>query len=361
MQNSKKRCKLRLYDYRNSDKQLYTKEIVQLLTAIHEYRGKQEHYLETKKDVLGSLLNVAKIQSTGASNRIEGIYTSEKRLHAIVAQKNEPLNRDEEEIAGYREVLNTIHENYGYINISPDIIMQLHRDLYSFSSINGGNYKNQDNFIEEIDTDGSRNIRFKPVSTYLVKDSMTQMCIAFSEAFRKEQIDPLLIIPQFILDFLCIHPFNDGNGRMGRLLTLLLLYKKDFVVGKYISIEMIIEKTKKQYYETLRESSRKWHENQNDYKPFVKYSLAVILKAYKELSERLSVAKNMNKSERIKHIFQTKTGKIMKADIAKIYPDISVTTIEKELSELLKSGYIKKIGGGRSTGYVRSFSDEENP
>jgi Fic family protein len=159
----------------------------------------------------------------------------------------------------------------------------------------------------------------------------------------------LLSIPQFILDFLCIHPFNDGNGRMSRLLTLLLLYKKDYIVGKYISIEMIIEKTKEQYYETLQESSWNWHENQNDYRPFVKYFLIVILKAYKELSEQLNAAKNLNKSERIKHFFQTRPGKITKSDIAKTYTDISITTIEKELSELLKSGFIRKVGGGKST------------
>jgi len=346
---------MRSFDYTNIDAGIYSKEIVNLLTGIHEFRGKQELYMEAYPDVLDAMVKVAKIQSTGSSNRIEGIFTSEKRLGEIVNEKSEPINRNEEEIAGYREVLNTIHESYDYIVPRSNVILQLHRDLYTYNTgAVGGHYKNADNMIEEVDVDGKRKVRFLPVPAYQTKDAMEQLCDEFIRAFQKKEIDPLLLIPMFILDFLCIHPFNDGNGRMSRLLTLLVLYQEDYVVGKYISIEMIIEKSKDTYYETLHKSSIGWHENKNDYKPFTRYYLGVVIAAYKEFSSRVETIRNqgLSKSERVKYVFTTKIGKITKSDIAKLCPDISVTTIEKSLSVLLKEGYIRKVGGGRSTAYV---------
>lgn len=346
---------MRSFDYKEINNNIYNKEIVGLLSEIHEFRGKQELYMESYPDVLEAMMNVAKIQSTGASNRIEGIYTSEKRLGDLVNQKTEPKNRNEEEIVGYREVLNTIHDNYDYIMPTSNVILQLHRDLYMYNSGPvGGYYKNTDNLIEEVNSDGKKKIRFIPVPAHLTKAMMEIMCNQFIEAIKKETLDPLILIPMFILDFLCIHPFNDGNGRMSRLLTLLLLYKQSYIVGKYISIEMLIEKSKESYYETLKLSSDGWHENKNDYKPFVRYYLGVILAAYRELSSRVETLKNQgfSKPERVKHIFDTKVGRISKSDIMKLCPDISMTTIEKALAELVKEKYIVKIGGGRSTGYV---------
>jgi len=355
MQINESRCRMRNFEYQYIDQGFFDNELVALLTGLHEFRGKQELYMESYPDVLEAMIKVAKIQSTGASNRIEGIYTSEKRLEDIVNEKAVPKNRNEEEIAGYREVLNTIHENYDYIVPRANVILQLHRDLYMFNSGSvGGNYKNADNVIEEENELGEKNVRFVPVPAYITKDTMEVLCNQFVESMKEQNVDPLILIPIFILDFLCIHPFNDGNGRMSRLLTLLLLYQNTYIVGKYISIEMMIEKSKTSYYETLRQSSIGWHENENDYKPFVKYYLGVLLSAYREFSSRVDTLRNkgLTKSERVKHVFDTKIGKISKSDISKLCPDISVTTIEKVLAELLNEGYILKVGGGRSTAYM---------
>jgi len=348
---------MRELNYRTVDKELFTPDIVNLLSMIHEYKGKQELFIEAQPDILKAMLDVAKIQSTGASNRIEGIYTSEARLSELVMEKAEPSNRNEQEIAGYREVLNTIHENYDYIVAHPNIVLQLHRDLYAFnpSSI-GGRFKNTDNIIEEVDSEGKHKVRFNPLPAYQTAMAMDALCTEFLSAIDHNEIDPLLLISKFILDFLCIHPFNDGNGRMSRLLTLLLLYREGYIVGKYISIEMIIERTKESYYDTLQQSSIGWNKEENNYAPFVKYYLGVILKAYKEFASRVETvrSKGLKKAERIRDIFLNKIGKITKSEIAALCPDISVTTIEKALSDLLKEEYIIKVGVGRSTAYIRN-------
>lgn len=224
------------------------------------------------------MLEIAKIQSTGASNRIEGIHTSDERLKALVKAKSEPRNRSEKEIAGYREVLSLIHDSYDYMAPRTNVILQLHRDLYQFSPISsGGKFKNSDNVITETDANGKSRIRFKLLSASYTPEAVDNLTNTFIDAIHAEKYDPLLLIPMFILDFLCIHPFNDGNGRMSRLLTLLLLYRSGYIAGKYISMEMIIEKTKESYYEALQDSSTNWHEGQNSYLPFVKYYLEVIL------------------------------------------------------------------------------------
>lgn len=312
--------------------------------------------MEANIDELKTLLEAALIQSIGASNRIEGIYTSDKRLEELVSQKAEPRNRSEQEIAGYREVLATIHESYEYINLRPNIILQLHRDLYSYSQAGaGGNYKNSDNVIAETDTEGHQKARFIPVPAFQTAEAMDELCSRFLEAWEADKIDKLILIPMFILDFLCIHPFNDGNGRMSRLLTLHLFYKAGYIVGKYVSMEMLIEKTKETYYEALQASSAGWHEGENTYEPFVKYYLGIILKAYNEFENRVEHLKyrKLTKPERIKAIIDNKVGKITKKEIMEQCPDISKITVERTLADLLKSEYIAKVGAGRSTGYVR--------
>ena len=269
---------MRNFDYITNPAKLLTPEIVQMVGSIHEHKGKQELFLEANIDELKTLLEVALIQSTGASNRIEGIFTSDKRLEELVSQKAEPRNRSEQEIAGYREVLATIHESYEYITPRPNIILQLHRDLYSYSQGNiGGTYKNSDNVIAETDAEGHQKARFIPVPAFQTAEAIDELCARFLEAWEANLIDKLILIPMFILDFLCIHPFNDGNGRMSRLLTLLLFYKAGYIVGKYVSMEMLIEKTKETYYEALQASSVGWHEGENSYEPFVKYYLGIML------------------------------------------------------------------------------------
>ncbi len=344
------------FDYKESPKNLLTPEIVNMLSSLHEFRGKQELYIEAESDILTALLNIAKIQSTKASNKIEGIYTSDERLEALVMEKAEPQNRSEEEIAGYREVLATVHDSYEYISIRPNNILQLHRDLYGFSSSDtGGRFKNTDNVIAESGKDGKQRVRFAPVPAFQTAEAIEALCSEFNSAIDRSEYDPLLLIPMFILDFLCIHPFNDGNGRMSRLLTLLLLYRSGYIVGKYISMEMLIEKTKETYYEALQNSSIGWHDNTSDYTSFVRYYLGVVLKGYNDFQDRVEHLKyrKISKTERVKAVFEKKLGIIKKSDIATLCPDISETTIERSLKELLESGYIEKVGKGRATGYAK--------
>ena len=346
---------MRNYDYRDKWQKLLTPEIVSMLTQIHEYKGEQSLFIESRADTLEQLMEIAKIQSTEASNKIEGIYTSDERLAALVKNKTRPKTRNEQEIAGYRDVLNTIHESYEHIPPKASIILQLHRDLYKFEGYDiGGKYKSADNVIEEVDAEGNKFIRFKPVPAWETAEAMDCLCMAFETALATEQIDPLILIPMFILDFLCIHPFNDGNGRMSRLLTLLLLYRAGYIVGKYISIEKMIESTKETYYESLQISSLQWHENNNEYETFVKYVLGIVLGAYREFSSRvqLLIMSGLTKPERIQEIIKNTLGTISKAEIAEKCPDISKITIQRTLAELIGAGKIEKIGGGRYTKYI---------
>jgi len=349
------------FDYIGLPGKLLNPSIVRQLSLIHEYKGKQELYIEAEPDILNSLLMVAKVQSTGASNRIEGINASEKRLEEIVLEKTQPMNRSEYEIAGYRDVLKTIHENYDHIPITPNYILQLHRDLYSYTDTSiAGRWKTTDNIIEEIDGQGNSSIRFHPVPASETPDAVGRLCTAFAKAILQKKHDPLLLGALFILDFLCIHPFHDGNGRMSRLLTLLILYRSGFIAGKYISIEKLIENTKESYYDTLKASSHNWYNGKAHYEPFVSYYLSILTKSYSEFSDRVSHLRHrkLSKRDRVRHVFDTKTGKLSKKDIAQFCPDISEITIERTLAEMLKEGSLKKIGGGRYTFYVRVQSED---
>lgn len=349
---------MRDYNYKEKWSKLLTPEIVKKLTLINEYKGEQRLFIEAHKDELIELVEIAKIQSTEASNRIEGIFTADDRIKSLVQAKTTPRDRDEAEIAGYRDVLNTIHENYDYIPINANYILQLHRDLYKFlGSTEGGRFKTSDNIIRETDADGNECVRFRPVPAWETALSIDELCKSYHEA--KPEADPLLLSLMFILDFLCIHPFNDGNGRMSRLLTLLLLYQSGFIVGKYISIERIIEESKETYYEVLQDSSINWHENENDYKPFVNYMLGVVVNAYKEFESRVKLLTNPNlsKADRVREIIRKHIGTITKAELLNMNPDISDTTIQRALADLLKNGEIEKIGGGRYTKYVWRVED----
>ena len=347
-------------NYRKIEEMPITIEVMNMISALHEYKGRQELYIETQPEILERLMEVARIQSTEASNKIEGIYTSDSRLKEIVQKKSEPRNRNEKEIAGYREVLGMIHDSYSYIQLKPNDILTLHKYLYSYSeSSNGGHYKMVDNYIEEEDEFGNKSVRFQPVPAILTAEYIESLCKQYEDAINHTHIDPLLVIPCVILDFLCIHPFGDGNGRMSRLLTLLLLYKAGYLVGKYISIEMVVEKSKETYYEVLQDSSINWHENENDYKPFVNYMLGVIVNAYREFESRVKLLTNPNltKADRIRTVIKNHIGAITKSELMEMNPDISDTTIQRTLAELLKCGEIEKIGGGRYTKYVWKLED----
>ena len=346
---------MRDYNYAKRYDSLLSPEIVALLTQIHEFKGEQNLFIEAKADALMQLVELAKIQSTEASNKIEGIFTSDDRLKKIVRDKTMPRTRSEKEIAGYRDVLAMIHESHDYIPPRPSSFLQLHRDLYKYSGLSiGGSYKNADNMIQETDEEGNKFIRFRPVPAWETPEAVERLCEAFSDALKNTQYDPLILISMFILDFLCIHPFNDGNGRMSRLLTLLLLYRAGYIVGKYISIEKLIEQSKESYYEALWESSQNWHEESNDYAPFVRYMLGVIAAAYRDFSSRVQLLTTggLSKPERVREIIRGTLGKVTKAEIMQKCPDIAQITVQRALNELVKSGQVMKLSGGRYTAYV---------
>ena len=343
---------MRDYNYKGKWEKLLTPEIVKKLTLINEFKGEQRLFIEAHKDELKELVELAKIQSTEASNKIEGIFTSDDRFKSLAQAKTTPRNRNESEIAGYRDVLNTIHESYEYIPISASYFLQLHRDMYKYvGNTDGGKFKTNDNIIQETDEEGNERVRFRPVPAWETPPAIDELCKAYADA--KDEIDPLILNSMFILDFLCIHPFNDGNGRMSRLLTLLLLYQSGFIVGKYISIEKIIEDTKDSYYDALEKSSVNWHNNKNDYSYFVEYYLGIILNAYKEFDSRVNLVENkrITAYDRIISVFKGNIIPIDKAFLISNCPDLSETTIERTLNRLLKEDKIIKISGGRYTKY----------
>lgn len=351
---------MRQFDYSYLADRTWDNEIMSYISKIHEYKGKQELFLRQRPVELNRLIEIAKIQSTEASNRIEGIITTNARLKQLVADKTTPKNRDEEEILGYRNVLNLVHENYEVLPIRSSYILQMHRDLLKYTNYSyGGQFKTTPNEIDMVLENGEKVVLFKPLEPYETAPAIEEICTKYQEALDKELVDELILIPCFLLDFLCIHPFNDGNGRMSRLLTLLLLYQSDYIVGKYISIEKIIEESKETYYEALQDSSLNWHENENDYKPFVNYMLGVIVSAYKEFESRVKLVTNPNlsKSDRIREIIKNHIGTITKSELLEMNPDISDTTVQRTLAELLKNNEIKKIGGGRYTKYTWNVED----
>ena len=352
---------MRQFDFKREYAKLLTPDVVSLLAAIHEYKGKEDAIAERKRDTLNQLVDLAKIQSTEASNRIEGIITTADRLKKIVRDKTMPKTRSEKEIAGYRDVLATVHESHDYIPPRPSMILQLHRDLYKFTGKSiGGSYKNSDNVIAEELPDGTKRVRFQPVPAWETPEAMDRLCSAFEEAVNGAEMDPLLLIPMFVLDFLCIHPFNDGNGRMSRLLTLLLLYRAGYTVGKYISIEKIISDSKETYYEALQDSSFDWHEGKNDYAHFVRYMLGVVVAAYRKFESRaaLIVDSDYSKPDRVREVIKDRIGPITKSEIMEECPDISQITVQRALGDLLKRGLIVKLGGGRYTKYIWNHEKE---
>ena len=304
--------------------------------------------------IFSHLENIAKVQSVKESNAIEGIVTSDRRINEIVNQNSAPLNHDEAEIAGYRDALSLVHQSYETIDIRERDILRLHEIMLSYTPEGGGQYKQTDNVIMEIDSAGFRRIRFEPVSAEETAAAMEQLVLAYKDAESNSGTSRLLLTPCFVIDFLCIHPFADGNGRMSRLLSLLLLYKNGFDAGKYISFEEQINKGKHLYYEALRLSSYKWHGNENTYFPFMENFLITLLRCYKELDKRFAVAGDgrITKRGRIEATVLNSLLPVSKQEICHILPDVSPTTVELVLGEMLKAGRIEKTGAGKSTKYI---------
>lgn len=334
---------------------LWDSEILGYLARIHEYKGRQELYLRQKPDVFDRLVAIAQVQSTEASNKIEGIVTTSTRIQQLCAEKTTPRNRDEEEIVGYRDALVLIHENYEYIEMKASHILQLHRELYRYSRSGfGGHFKNTQNVIAEVRADGKQVVRFMPLAPYETPQAIDRICEQFNMAIAKEVVDPLILIPIFINDFLCIHPFNDGNGRMSRLLTTLLLYRCGFVVGRYISLEKKIEQHKGQYYDVLEQSGIGWHEEKNDPTAFIKYLLGIILAAYRDFEERVNIVdEKLPALEMVRHAADHKIGRFTKSEIMELVPSLGKTSVGNSLRALVNEGYLEKHGQGKGTFYTR--------
>lgn len=345
---------MREFDYKKFIDSEWDSEILALVGKIHEYKGRQDFYLKQKPQELNRLVEIAKIQSTESSNKIEGIVTTSTRINQLLKEKTTPKNRDESEILGYRDVLNTIHENYKYIPIRSNYILQLHRDLYKYSTTNGGKFKSVQNYINIKTSEGSEYVLFTPLEPFETPIAIEKICKNFEELTDSGLLEELLLLPIFISDFLCIHPFSDGNGRISRLLTTLILYKNGYSVGKYISLEKIIEETKNFYYDALCETSKNWHSGENDYKPFIKYLLKIILKAHKEFDERiLTVEEKLSAYEMVKKLVESKIGTFNKKEIMEKCPKISSSSVEASLKRLKDERIIKSLGTGRNTKYVR--------
>ena len=349
---------MRDFDYTEMPGNLLSPEIMSMLLSIRECKGRQIALASLKHDVLDSLIEQAKYASTEASNKIEGIVTTDARFKELMRKTTAPRNRNEEEIAGYRDVLALIHEQHDYIDVKPSVILQLHRNLMAHTSYSfGGKWKDSDNQIVARKPDGTTYVRFVPTPAVLTSQAVDALCATYRESVAQDRFDGLLLSLRFIFDFVCIHPFNDGNGRMSRLLTVLLLERCGYEIPRYISIEKAIEQSKASYYEALAASSLGWDDNANNEEPFVRYMLGVILASYRELFARIEGASTTTKAERVRAVFDRKVGKVTKADIRAECPDISDATIERELNRMLKAGELTKVGAARATGYVRNAED----
>jgi Fic family protein len=328
--------------------------LLNAVSAISSLKTRKLLLYDQNTGIFERLESIAKVQSVKGSNEIEGIVTSDKRLHAIVNQSSAPLNHNEAEIAGYRDALNLVHAGFSMLDIRELDIQRLHEVMLAYSGVTGGHYKTSDNYIMEIDAAGRRKIRFMPTPAADTRQAMEQLTLAYLDARSNDSIHPLLLIPCLILDFLCIHPFMDGNGRMSRLLSLLMLYKTGFDAGRYISFEEQINKTKGAYYEALKLSSEAWHENANDYFPFIENFVTTLLVCYRELDKRFAVvnAKKISKAHRIESTVLNSLLPISKKDILYALPDVSATTIESVLGKMMKAGRIRKLGAGPATRYI---------
>lgn len=347
---------MRMFNYSKIREQKWDSEVLSYIAAIYKEAGKQELYLKQRPDELEKLVEIAKIQSTEASNAIEGIVTTNTRIRQLVEEKTTPRNRDEQEIAGYRDALSVIHENFDVIPITCNYILQLHKIMYShMNNPMAGQTKNVQNYISATYPDGHTEILFTPLAPYETPEALDRICQEYNRVIGNMEVEPLLAIPVFVHDFLCIHPFNDGNGRMSRLLTTLLLYRSGFLVGKYISLEAKIAANKDLYYQALSQCQDGWHQGTEDVVPFIKYLLSTILSAYKDFGDRFSlVEEKLPAVEMVRRATMEKIGRFTKQDILELCPSLSISSVEGSLRKLVESGELKKEGAGRSTKYFRT-------
>ncbi len=346
---------MRTFNYSVIQKTKWDSEILGLIAAIYKEAGKQELYLKQKPEEMEKLVEIAKIQSTEASNAIEGIVTTNTRMRQLVEEKTAPRNRNEQEIAGYRDALNIIHEDFDAIPVTRNYILQLHGILYShMNNPLAGRTKNVQNYISSTWPDGHTETLFTPLAPYETPEALDRICEEYNRVIGNMEAEPLIVIPVFIHDFLCIHPFNDGNGRMSRLLTTLMLYRNGFYVGKYISLEAKIAKNKDLYYEALQQSQTGWHDGNEDVLPFIKYLLGTILSAYRDFGTRFELVEIKRPAlEIVRLATMNKIGRFSKQDIIGLCPSLSASSIEVALRKLVTSGELEREGRGKSIRYHR--------
>ena len=347
---------MREFNYRVIKETRWDSEILGLVAAIYKEAGKQELYLKQRPGELEKLVEIAKIQSTEASNEIEGIVTTNTRIRQLVEEKTTPKNRSEQEIAGYRDVLSIIHESFDAIPITQNYILQLHKILYAYTNNPiAGHTKNVQNYISAAYPDGHTETLFTPLTPYETPAALDRICEEYNYVIGNMELEPLIAIPVFIHDFLCIHPFNDGNGRMSRLLTTLLLYRNGFYVGKYISLEAKIAKNKDLYYDALGASQIGWHDGNDDPVPFIKYLLGTILAAYRDFEDRFALVETKRSAlDTVRLAAQNKIGSFTKQDIRELCPSLSLSSVEGALRKLVESGELRREGNGKNTHYYRT-------
>ena len=346
---------MRTFNYSLIKDQKWDSEMLGYIAAIYKEAGKQELYLKQRPEELEKLVEIAKIQSTEASNAIEGIVTTSTRIRQLVEEKTTPRNRNEQEIAGYRDVLGIIHESFDAIPITQNYILQLHKILYShMNNPIAGRTKNVQNYISATYPDGHTETLFTPLSPFETPDALDRICGEYNRVIGNMELEPLIAIPVFVHDFLCIHPFNDGNGRMSRLLTTLLLYRSGFYVGKYISLEAKIAQHKDLYYDALAASQIGWHEGTDDPVPFIKYLLSTILAAYRDFEDRFALVETKRSAlETVRLAAQNKIGRFTKQDIRELCPSLSLSSVEGSLRKLVEDRELKREGKGKNTFYFR--------
>lgn len=329
--------------------------IVNLVGQINEFKGKQQLYHQQSPQLLEGLMKAAVVQSTDASNRIEGIEVPLRDIEALVAETAAPRNRSEEEVAGYRDVLRTIHRSHAHIPVTPSVIQQFHRDLYAYSATPGGRWKSVDNTIDDILPDGTHQVRFRTVPAVGVPHAMDELCVGLRREEETGIAPSLLLAGAFVLDFLCIHPFQDGNGRLSRLLTLQLLYRSGYEVGRYISLERVTERSKESYYDALAQSSRGWHEGRHSLIPWWEYFLGVIAAAYRDFEHRVGLVGvgRGAKSEHVRKMIEERLGEFSISELEQLCPHVSRDTIRTVLQEMKAEGIIRPIGRGRGARWAK--------
>jgi len=346
---------MRSFEYGYLLEQPISQNLLMTVRTLGEYRGRQTLYQKQSPEVLETLKKVAMVQSVESSNRIEGVIVAADRLEAIVAKKIRPKGHSEEEVAGYRDVLSDIHANAKRMILTSDLILRFHRQMYARTPEKGGQWKSKDNAILEVLPDRRQVIRFRPVSALATPEFIKKLCTFYQQAIDERQGEPLLLIASFVFDFECIHPFWDGNGRIGRLLTLLLLYQAGYEAGRYISLERIIEESKETYYEVLLNSSHGWHEAKHDLRPWWNYFLGTLIAAYKEFEERMGTITTAKgaKREMVQQTINRLPSRFKFSELQRACPGVSYPTLKRALMDLKRQKKVRCLGRGRDAEWER--------